>query len=225
MKLNNLLIPFDAYERNKKIATLLDKGDKVLDVGGGITGIKLFSDNRVTIVDLEVGDIKMDARKLKLKDNSFDVVVSVDVIEHLPREDRKNFVKNLVRIAKRLVVISAPYGGKLHLAAEKRLLSRLKKIGRKDFFLKQHVKYILPKPEDIINKTARRAKVLYSGDFRVNNFLFWLSHYETGKSLFDRPLLVYKSAVNLVLNLFFYPFWFSDDPRPYTNRFYIIYQT
>ena len=83
MKLSNLIIPFDAYERNKKISSLIKSGESVLDVGGGATGVGLFIKNKVTIADLEGGDIKGDARKLKLPKNSYDVVVCVDTIEEL----------------------------------------------------------------------------------------------------------------------------------------------
>jgi len=222
VKLSNLSIPFDAYERNKKIASSLHANQTVLDVGGGITGIKLFSQNKITIVDLEVGDIRMDARKLKLKPGSFDVVVSVDVLEHLPLKDRKKFVESLTKIAKDKVIISAPFGSKKHLEAEKKLLKEIKSKGRKDFFLEQHVKYVLPKPEDVINISNKAVKTYYSGDFRINDYLFWLSHLETGNPIIDRLLLVYKRIVNLSLNLLYYPFLFVDNPKKHTNRFYLV---
>lgn len=219
MKLSFLFIPFDAYERNKKISSLLKKDESILDVGGGITGIKLFVDNPVTIVDLEVGDIKMDARNLKLKNGSYDTVVSVDVLEHLRAVERKEFIKSLIRIARSRVIVSAPHGGRLHLEAEKALIKYLKQKGKKDFFLQQHVDNILPLPEGLV---GGKHLVIYSGDFRVSNLLFKLAHFETGNGILDRLLLVFKRFVNVAFNIFAYPLWFYKKERSHTNRFYLL---
>lgn len=216
------LLPFDAFERNKKVVAYLKRGETVLDIGGGVTGIKLFTDNPVKIVDLDVGDIKMDARKLKLPDESFDVVVSVDVLEHLPKKDRVAFIKRITKIAKRKVIISAPFGSKKHKLAEKRILDRIVRSGRSDFFLSQHVEYELPLPSLEAYKLGKNSKIIYSGDFRLSNFLFSFSHLETKKGIIDRPLLILKKAMNTLFNIFLYPFWFYEKPSEYTNRFYIL---
>jgi len=218
----NLLIPFDAYERNKKVSSFLKKGEKVLDVGGGVTGIKLFVDNPVKIVDLNVGDIKMDARTLKLPTGSYDVIVSVDVLEHIPDKDRKAFIKNLVSIAKRRVIISAPYGSDKHKEAEKKFFNNMRLKGKTDFFLEQHVKYGLPKPTAKNYGINKKLTLFYSGDFRVSNFLFWLSLLESGKGIIDRPLLFLKRLINTLLNIFAYSFWFYQKPKTFTNRFYLV---
>lgn len=219
MKIPALQIPFDAYERNRKIAGLLRDGESVLDVGGGVTGIKLFTDNPVTIVDLEVGDIKVDARDLKLKSRSYDVVVSIDVLEHIPAADRKKFVKNLIRIARSKVIVSAPHGGALHIKAEKNMLRYLAARGRKDFFLEQHVENGLPRP---IALAVGKKSIIYSGDYRVSNLLFKLAHLESGNGVVDRLLLVLKRFINILFNLFVYPFWFYETEKPHTNRFYLL---
>lgn len=222
MKLSNLKIPFDAFERNKKVASLLQPGETVLDVGGGVTGIKLFGNNPVKIADLEVGDFKGDASNLNLPAKSFDVVVSVDTLEHIPPKDRVKFVKNLKRIAKKRVVISAPYGSRSHVKAEKDLLKKLNRIGKKDFFLEQHVEFVLPKPEQVADIKATKTKVIYSGNFKFSNLLFRFQSYESGILIWDKLMLIVRDILNILLNTLLYPFWFYEKPSERANRFYLI---
>jgi len=49
-----------------------------------------------------------DACRLPFADDSFDAAVSLDTVEHLPKELRGTFLQELKRIAKRAVVITCP---------------------------------------------------------------------------------------------------------------------
>jgi len=218
----SLNIPFDAYERNKKVASLIPKNKKILDVGGGVTGIRLFTNNKVKIVDLDVGDIKMDIRKLSLPANSFDVVVFVDVLEHIPVKDRKKVIQKLIKIAKEKVIISAPYGSKEHIDAEKSLLNAIKKKSKEVPFLEEHVKYKLPRPQDIMPKNSHKVSVFYSGDFRVSNKLLLFHLFELTNPYLNKILYYGKVSLNILLNFLFYPVWFYKNERKFANRFYVV---
>lgn len=54
-------------------------------------------------------DIYYDGLHIPFKDNSFDVVTCVDVFEHMPREDRRQVLSEIVRIAKRRVLVTFPF--------------------------------------------------------------------------------------------------------------------
>jgi hypothetical protein len=218
--ISSYLIPFDAFERNKKVASFLKEGEEVLDVGGGITGIKFFTKNSVKTLDIGEADITADARSLTLASGSVRVVTCVDVLEHIPPKERSSFVKNLYRIAKSRLIIAAPYGSKEHEEAEKKLLSEITKRGKKVPFLEEHVKYGLPTPSDWV--PGGKPKVFYAGDYRFSNLLFKLQIWETGNWAIDRVLLLVKGAVNILANLLLYPFWFYQRPSQYSNRFYVL---
>ena len=215
-----ILIPFDAYERNRKVASFLKAGEKVLDVGGGITGIKLFTKNPVKTLDIVESDIKVDPGEIPFAEGSWDVVTCVDVLEHIAPKDRRRFVDDLYKVASKRIIIAAPNGSKFHEEAEKRLSAEIRKKGKSVVFLEEHIKNGLPTPKEANPKGG--GNVFYSGDFRFSNFLFRFQLYESGNVIVDKILLILKGIVNLLANLFLYPFWFYKRPSQYSNRFYVV---
>ncbi len=102
-------------------------GDKVLDVGCGLGyGLNLLSikADQVYGVDIDpksidycngqvlgrnpkAREIKLfDGYKLPYRDNFFDVLTTIDVLEHVEHYDR--FIDELMRVTKRSIVISTP---------------------------------------------------------------------------------------------------------------------
>lgn len=102
-------------------------GDKVLDVGSGLGyGLNLLAIKAGEVSGVDIDDkaiayakkllvgrnpklkeLKLyDGYHLPYKDKSFDVITSVDVIEHV--EDYDAFIDELLRVAKRAVIISTP---------------------------------------------------------------------------------------------------------------------
>lgn len=105
----------------------IKEGDSVLDVGMGVGyGMNLLSilAKEVRAVDVDKKAVAYckknvlgknpkvkellvyDGYKLPFKDNFFDVVTCVDVVEHV--EDYDKFIDELLRVAKRAVVFATP---------------------------------------------------------------------------------------------------------------------
>lgn len=112
-------------DRFTVLAHVVKDGDSILDVGGGSGELLDFIGQRKkvkrTLCDIsQVGIDKAislgraengkvgDIYKLPFKDNSFDVVLCAETLEHLERPEEA--VKELMRVAKRHVSISVPYG-------------------------------------------------------------------------------------------------------------------
>jgi len=218
----SILLPFDVFERHKTVAKAIKPGETILDVGGGVDALGKFIKNKVTVTNLKSGDILADGRELPLKDNSFDVVTSIDVIEHVPQKDRKKFIGELLRIARKRVIISAPLGTKQHLEAEKKLAILFKEKKMKSDFLEEHVERGLPTFVELKNYTQGYSyKVFYSGDCRFNSFLTLLDAKSLPNPKLDKLFYLIKRLLNLVLNLFYFPFSGSESQENFTNRIYL----
>jgi SAM-dependent methyltransferase len=94
----------------------------VLDVGGLSPDrigrsfwlpIKRVAPGPTTTLDVvpwdEPGYIRGDGRSLPFEDGSFDVVSALDVLEHVPPEDRERFLIETARVSKNAVFLSAPF--------------------------------------------------------------------------------------------------------------------
>ena len=99
-----------------------DSPIKLLDVGGGSKYFRtaLLHDKlpyELTVVDILPPPTKIighhyiqgDATRMDFADNSFNTVVSLDVLEHINDEKKAIFVQECYRVAKDLVVIAGPF--------------------------------------------------------------------------------------------------------------------
>jgi hypothetical protein len=124
-------LPFDQHQRYKIVADVLDRlredsgALEVLDVGGAEGVILNFlSGDRVTILDqAEVegvpGFVVGDATALPFEEGSFDYVTSIDVYEHIGAGAREKYLAELRRVARRGVLLAAPFDSEEVRGAEK----------------------------------------------------------------------------------------------------------
>lgn len=111
-------LPFDHYQRYATVAQIvssLGHGLDILEVGANrqrLLGDFLLG-SRITYSDIEPQDgmddfIVADACALPLGQDSMDCVVSLDVLEHIPPEMRQQAIREMCRVARRMVVIACP---------------------------------------------------------------------------------------------------------------------
>lgn len=114
-----LELPFDQYQRYEVAAALLHgfglpPGARVLEVGGGPGPLESFLPDYELFVSDIVGEhagryLLADGAALPFGDETFDAVVTLDTLEHVPAEFRKAFLAELLRVSGDLVVLSAPF--------------------------------------------------------------------------------------------------------------------
>lgn len=100
-------------------------GETLLEVGSGSEGIARFADERwrLTVCDRDFSDygavevpedglrrIEGDVTKLPFDDGEFDVVVALDLLEHLPAELRPVALAELARVTRVRLVAGCPCG-------------------------------------------------------------------------------------------------------------------
>ncbi|MBN1356382.1 methyltransferase domain-containing protein [bacterium] len=152
--MNQFTLPTDKFQRYRQAIDLAlnllprDAHPLFLDVGANEGLLERFVPHSMRFqVDLEfhagqTGLILADAEFLPFPDDTFDVVFSIDLMEHLEMEKRWNAVKEMNRVARTAVVHSFPVQSELAVDME-RLLNRVEKRirGQPNEFLEQHQRY------------------------------------------------------------------------------------
>ncbi len=152
-----LELPFDQHQRYKVVAEVLETLSedstplRILDVGGGDGVILSFLPNEdVVILDqIEAeelpGFVKGDATALPFEDESFDYVTSIDVYEHIEPEFRGKYLSELRRVARKGVLLAAPFDSEGVRGAEE-LANEVHRVvhGQGNVWLKEHTENSLP---------------------------------------------------------------------------------
>lgn len=225
-------LPFDQFQRYRLVEEIVglvkDKSRlKILDVGGYPGLISDFlPDDETFILDVVPCDkanyILGDGTAIPFEDSSFDLVIAIDTLEHIPIEKRKKFISELARVSSKYVIVMGPFFGENVQLAEKMIFEfSLKTLGQ-DFAdkhpLKEHIENGLPRMDQFekeIGELNCSYRVFPSGYLYhwlilnfVKHFLFTIPDSDNLHKMIDK-----------YYNLYFY----EDDKRDpsYRNMFFI----
>jgi len=164
----------DKWERLSLMADHVGPGaTNVLDLGGrGHEMAGLLAPIPVVSANVrQPADVIVPVGELPFEDDSFDVITNCDVLEHMPAERRPEFIAQLMRVARRRVVLCCPWGSPEKDASELELADMLEReLGVRVDFLDEHIKFGLPREADVramILDAAPTARIttLYQEDF------------------------------------------------------------
>lgn len=129
---------------------------KILDIGGFGSKLSWFLPHgtKLTVLDQKEAPsnnktnyIQGDARKLPFSDNTFDLVLSSDMLEHIDQSDRLKVLFEMVRVSKRFFILAAPFNSIYNQKAEKYINNQfLEYTGQNHPFLIEHIEKGLPDP-------------------------------------------------------------------------------
>lgn len=154
-------------------------GGALLDVGGGDDGVAgwLGDEWAVTAVDVSFAPagaqrgprggaarlVQGDARRLPFDDGAFDAVLALDVLEHIPPADREQVLDELVRTARRRVIVGGPAGAAA-MEADRRLAAGLRRraLGPPPW-LAEHEQHGMPGVELVTRSLGRHGTVRLTG--------------------------------------------------------------
>lgn len=161
---------------------------KILEIGSGSYGIAPYLKLKIDGVDTNfeepeyelLNQIKGSAVNLPFRNNSYDVAILSDVLEHLPEKLRQGVIKEAIRVSKRLVIISGPCGQKAFEQDKKLAEYSKKKLGKMHHFFEEHLMYGLPEVKDIerYSRGVNKVKSLkVYGNFFNLKAREWLMKY------------------------------------------------
>jgi ubiquinone/menaquinone biosynthesis C-methylase UbiE len=140
---------------------------KILEIGSGSYGIAPYLKEEIVGVDTDFSEpeypllkqVKTSGKKLPFKDSSFDLVILSDVLEHIPKSVRRQVLEEAVRVGKKAVFISGPFGEDSSKQDKKLANYSLKRTGGMHPYFKEHLELGLPEVEDIFKYLEANSKV------------------------------------------------------------------
>ena len=219
-----LLLPYDVYERHRKVASFIKENETVVDIGGELDHLSQFiNPKKLIVANLKNGNVIISKDKLPFEESSFDIVCAIDVLEHIPKAKRGQFINSLLVTASKKVIMSFPIATASHTQYEKETLKWLQANGKNVEYLKEHIRFSLPTKEEVKQITAgEKVDIFYSGNLALNRILFRIFMIDPKIKFARRLIYVTKLIFNLITNQFFYLI-LSDKPySDSVNRAYLI---
>ena len=210
----------DRWSRYIYVANEIQKmktKSSVLDIGSGGLGISGFLSPERSDLDFFLLDVQKDtfkglkgahrvvgdACRLPFRDKTFDIVVSVDTAEHIPKSIRHKFYEELKRVCKKIIIITCPlqsnngiFQGKKYDIIFQYLYE--KNYGDKEPNTAQHIAAGHPTLEEI--KVALPDSAIYG----YKNCDIWLKYM----------LFSPKPFIGLFCGLLYVIFWKKNDNKP-----------
>ncbi len=214
-------LPFDLYERyalTAEVARIVAPGaTRLLDVGGTMGGDgghlawtgDFFPGIEVAVVDTRGADYPEHVRvaqgaRLPFADRELDLVVSLDVLEHVPGKERRAWLEELWRVSGHVVVLGGPFATPGVVEADRYLFELIRaRYGYEHGFLAEHLAHGHPDLEGtrrFFEDRGASVAVLPSGYLPawvlMQTVNAWLSHPEQDES-FPAANRVMNRAVGL----------------------------
>lgn len=182
---------FDQYQRYKTVQ-LIAKNLKekysidrlsILELGANeqCNLEKMLPEELIQYSDITLSDeminngkfIVVDGRNMKqFEDNKYDMIIALDVLEHVKEEDRYVFLKEMQRVSKYLAVACFPFNSIEVCGAETRANNYYRAIyGQDHIWLKEHIDNVLPDLDSIL-RFLETEKYNYTV-FQHGNIIVW----------------------------------------------------
>lgn len=180
---------FDQYQRYKTVQIVIDlvrtylQKEKlsILEIGANGNLEIVLPEDDIQYSDAILSEEMRENKKFiqldgchmpEVTDGKYDIVIALDVFEHITEEQRENFLKEVKRVAKYMAIICFPYKSSYNENAEKRVNSYYKMLYRCDHqWLAEHIQNGLPRIEQVI-QMLEENKIPYQEFYHGDIFLW-----------------------------------------------------
>lgn len=178
----------DAALRYLPIADHLNRSGavQVLDVGSGGAGLSLYWGRETIALDLDFAHavqgspfrpVLGSAVALPFKPGSIEAIVSADVLEHIARAERPRMISEMLRVARKQMILAIPCGRLAHQAEVEVAEIYRKKHNESHPWLKDHLDHGLPEATEVeetvkslAEEQGRRVEIRVE---KNTNLAFW----------------------------------------------------
>ena len=180
-------ILFDQFSRYKACADILAKistqNETILDVGSGVECVlgELLPNHKITYVDpLFSGFSKIEDNMIvgniftkELDEKSFDHVVCVDTLEHVPSNLRESFLERISKLSRKSIILACPCSDAGDAVETDKWLNDIYLAGfNKNYdWLDEHISYGLPSLSQTIKEIE---KLGWHTQVTQNGYTTWL---------------------------------------------------
>jgi hypothetical protein len=230
--MNKLELPFDQYQRYKMVEELvgLIRGQRagrdrlrILDVGGRPGLLAAFlPDDEVFMVDVLPPDalngVQGDGARLPFRDEAFDLVVSVDTLEHIPSHRKPEFLGEQLRASSNYVLLAAPFEDE-NISLAEQIVNEffIKKLGHPNESLEEHFANGLPRLDETLSLFDQHGvQHLEIPNGYLYNWLVMMMALPAAQSLPDSEELV------AMINRFYNQNLYASDNRDPAYRTVIL---
>ncbi len=232
-------LPFDLYQRYRLAGQIAEalKAHSILDVGGYLgdqgghlaSALDFFSqsvleDERISVQTTDIRHCDhprhrpASAWDQPFADESFDFVISLDVLEHLPPERRSDFLKELDRLSRRWIVLGAPFASPQVRQVEEELSEGLMQAST---FLSEHQELGLPEAE-VVERFFAQEKNLEVLSFPNGLLSRWKAMQVLTQHYFGLNDYLAIDSLNRLYNHICYPL---DQAEPAYRTIFLICKT
>ncbi|MDS0525592.1 class I SAM-dependent methyltransferase [Clostridium sp. SHJSY1] len=220
-------IIFDQYQRYKNAKIIIDsirennETFKILEVGANAHKNleKFLPNDDVTYLDISLPEellhdpkyILGDATNMNFKNGEYDVVIALDVFEHIPVDRREAFISEIHRVSSKVAIISAPFNKAKVTFAEERANAYYKSIiGLDHHWLYEHINNGLPDLIEVENYL--KSNNIQYNKFAHGNLSMWekLTNIQALLQL-DKELEKYVIEINKYYNSFVFDKDYDED--------------
>lgn len=161
---------------------------KILEVGSGSYGITPYLKKEIDGLDTSFDEpryhllrqFRGSADHVPFSENSYDLVILSDVLEHIPKNKRGICLQEAIRVSRKAVIISGPFGKEAFEQDRELAKLSMKKLGQMHTYFKEHLEYELPEISDLESYLHGNKKVVsfrIEGKFLNLNVRRWIMNF------------------------------------------------